>query len=79
MTEPDRGAVRSAHREHLEAQLAALKDAAEAAQDAMRVDGDHRPDSRGERGAVSISGGSFQCSARSGGSWGRIRAERLEH
>ena len=53
---PDRDAVIAAHRASLEAQKAALDASAESAQDAMRVDGDHRPDSRGERGAVSAAG-----------------------
>jgi len=56
VTAPDPGAVRRAHEDYLRSQLAALKESAEAAQDAMRVDGDHRPDSRGERGAVSAAG-----------------------
>lgn len=49
-------AVVAAHRARLTEQLAALEESAEAAQEAMRVDGDHRPDSRGERGAVSTAG-----------------------
>mgnify|MGYP002630286918 CR=1 FL=1 len=56
MTAPDRAAVWTAHREYLEAQLTSLKVAVDAAQEAMRVDGDHRPSSRGERGAVSTAG-----------------------
>jgi transcription elongation GreA/GreB family factor len=56
VTTPNPGAVRGAHQAYLQSQLSALKESAEAAQDAMRVDGDHRPDSRGERGAVSAAG-----------------------
>jgi len=54
--DPTSSAVISAHRAWLEERIAALKTGARSAQEGMRVDGDHRPASRGERGAVSERG-----------------------
>jgi len=50
-----RGVV-EAHKEWLGSQIAALERGVASAKDGMRVDGDHRPSSRGERGAVSSQG-----------------------
>lgn len=53
---PTSSEVISAHRAWLEERVATLEAGARSAQEGMRVDGDHRPASRGERGAVSERG-----------------------
>lgn len=53
---PTRSEVIEAHGSWLAGQIAALRAGVESAKDGMRVDGDHRPASRGERGAVSSQG-----------------------
>jgi transcription elongation GreA/GreB family factor len=54
--EPTTACVVAAHGEWLDARIADLAQGVAAAKDGMRVDGDHRPASRGERGAVSSQG-----------------------
>lgn len=52
MSAPDPAEVRRLHRAALTARLETLAAGREAARQGTRVDGDHRPASRGERGAV---------------------------
>ena len=54
--DPTRSEVIDAHASWLTEQIVALRASVESAKDGMRVDGDHRPASRGERGAVSSQG-----------------------
>ena len=53
---PTPSAVHAAHDAWLADSIATLEAGVESAKDGMRVDGDHRPASRGERGAVSAQG-----------------------